>query len=560
MKRFFQTIAILAVVAFAASACQSDALAPAEPSTPALVAPGIDITISEVADNSFKFTIAPRGESCYYSYLVSSVDSELDSASLYSVSYKDIMQGTVKYADNPSFTATVEGLESYTDYYVYAVASSVEGNVGSVYRKSVQTLDTSAPALTGYDYNENQVLLEFSEDITYVEGKEVYAVVYAGLYLTGSPVIEHTAATVITGGNQVLLTFPAIVTPGSYYTINYPAGTFVDQVGTPCAALESRFYSTGSGVGLEGLYGALENAPLEVVLPEVGMIEELESWISVGVPSMVNRIDSKAQFITTITHVEEVDGAVSTTETVVPMKAVTHFGGSYYAILVRPAGNPKPKDLITITIPAGACTDIYGNVNDEIVLGPYKYAYTPVYPKTGDYLVKNGEYPFQIRLSAVSAEDPEAGYVLQADWFQLFEGKGFANPTLYFTVDEPNRQLICNDQRVLNDGSLASAFGAGYYYYDEAHTQLLVFWGGGNSGTEPIVISYDDSGLLTTMSYCDYSVHNASSGAYLGVFDSIIDNVEIVPANAASAPKKAPARIKNVKVLASEYDNFTFRK
>ncbi len=62
------------------------------------------------------------------------------------------------------------------------------------------------------------------------------------------------------------------------------------------------------------------------------------------------------------------------------------------------------------------------------------------------------------------------------------------------------------------------------------------------------------------MSYCDFSVHNASSGAYIDVFDSIIDNVEIVPANAASAPKKAPARIKNVKVLASEYGNFAFRR
>ena len=55
MKRLFESIAIVAAVLFAAVACDNKALAPAEPSTPVLQAPGINITVTEVGDDFFSF-------------------------------------------------------------------------------------------------------------------------------------------------------------------------------------------------------------------------------------------------------------------------------------------------------------------------------------------------------------------------------------------------------------------------------------------------------------------------------------------------------------------------
>ena len=355
--------------------------------------------------------------------------------------------------------------------------------------------------------------------------------VYAALYLTGSPVIATPVpAKVEVQDNMALLTFPDIVTPGSYYTVSYPEGAFVDVVGQGVPELSSRFYKDSAGdTNVEGVYGALENAPLEVVLPTGDSIDDLSAWIEVGVPSMVAKIDSKAAFMTSITHIDK----EYTSVTEYTMKPAVNYGGSLYSIMVRPSGNPQPKDYISITIPAGACMDIYGNVNDEIVLGPYQYAYTPVYPKEGEYIVNNGRYPFNIKLTAVDATDPEKGYILQANWFDMMQS-GYANPTLYLTVDEPNHQLICNDQ-FISDGQIKDGcFGSAFYYADAAKTQFLVFFGGGNSGTEPIVISYGDDGLLTTMSYCDYSVFT-TSGNYVDVYDYIMPDVTISPAAATQA-------------------------
>ena len=47
---------------------------------------------------------------------------------------------------------------------------------------------------------------------------------------------------------------------------------------------------------------------------------------------------------------------------------------------------------------------------------------------------------------------------------------------------------------------------------------ILAFWGGGNTGTEPITMALNDDGYVVSMSYCDYSIHQAAGGSYLGVY------------------------------------------
>lgn len=62
-------------------------------------AAGVEITVSEVKDSSFKVTVTPSGEASYYSWLVdeSPKAAALDSSALYSVSYESLVQGTAKW-------------------------------------------------------------------------------------------------------------------------------------------------------------------------------------------------------------------------------------------------------------------------------------------------------------------------------------------------------------------------------------------------------------------------------------------------------------------------------
>ena len=288
------------------------------------------------------------------------------------------------------------------------------------------------------------------------------------------------------------------------------------------------------------IFGFLENQPLEVQLPEADSIEDLAEWIKVGVPTMVNSINSKAKVVTRITHYDKAEGVSSVTISDYDMAPLEHFGGELYAALFRPAGNPAPADEITILVPAKTIQDIYGNVNDAFELGPFKYAYNPVYPQTGVYYVQYEDGPFAIQLVAMDDADPTAGYALYADWFGLFGGKS-GNPILYFTVDEPSRTLTCDDQLIWNGALDDGAFGSGYYYYDAEHTQMLVFWGSGDYGDEPIVINYDDNGILTSTSDFEYAVHNVASGNYLGPVGYCKPGTAIVPASSSDAKAKISA-------------------
>ncbi len=536
MKKFIQSIAAFAVLVFAAVACQSEALAPAEPSTTPGATPIVKVEVLSTTDTGFTFQVTPSGNVSFYTCLVSTEEiATPNPEAVYALSYDNILAKRLVYEKDKSYTGEVSGVDFNSNYYIYAVAANAECNVSSVASASVRTTDTVAPGFVvdedgyiDYEFEENQVLLTFSEDITYDESKKITANVYAKLYLLGAPVIQGTVAEVQTQDNQALLTFPEIKTPGSYYVVNIPAGAFVDAMKQATPAVVSGFSQGEKGVKVEGIYGYLENGELEVELPEATTIENLEDWIKVGVPAMVSSIDSKAKFTTDIKHVESGEGVSSVTVTTYDMAPMTHFGGDLTNIMVRPAGTPAPKDEITITIPAKACQDIYGNTNSEpIVLGPYTYAYTAVYPKTGKYIVNNGKYPFEINLVAVVENE---AYALQADWFAGFNGE-YANPVLYFTVDEPSRTLTCDGKFIYNGQLItsASAFGSSFYYYDEAGTQVLAFFGGGESGKEPIVITYDDEGNLTTISYCEYSIFDATTNEFLGVFDSCEDGTTISP-------------------------------
>lgn len=526
MKRIFAYLSVVAILAFSAVSCMDKIYPKGTEPTPVVEGGEIEVSVSNVRDNSFLLYLAPKAESAFYSYVITDEPIEnVDPELVYTVSYGGISEGTFDYRKGGrTQVITIEDLEPNTEYFIYAVTTSIESTVGKVASTSVTTTDGVAPVLEDFTPSQNQVLLVFTEDVTYDETKDITADVYAKLYLTGTPVATGVkASSVKVSGNEVLVTFADIVIPGSYFVVNYAEGTFADSIGNPCAGLESNFQ--------DGVYSYLKNAPLTFTVNAPETYDDYDSYITATAANMINKVQRES-VVAKIVH-DNGDGSSTTTE--YNLGQAPYYGAvSYYDLGVKLKAAPAPADEVTFTVLEGAVQDIYGNVNDEFVMGPFVYAYTAVWPQECKYVFGSGEDAFGAQLVA-AGDTPEDGYLLYADWFAHFDG--YANPILYFTVDEPSRTITCNNQRV-KSGQLASAFGVGYYYYDQAGTMILVFWGGGTSGGDPIVMTYDDEGYITSTTYFDYSVHDANSGNFLGVLGSCDEDTEIAPVTAEVASVK----------------------
>ena len=571
--RFF-TVFALAGILF--SACTKDP-GPSEQNK-GKTKPVVTLTQGEASDGVLKFTVAADASASHFGYVVLSGKDNTAPAA-YDIVVDEVSgvldSDVFSYADAASQEVTLE-CDAFADYQIFAAAITKDGLVGDVVSLDVFVTDTVIPEIAvDEEYGEylfepdgSVIHLHFTEPVTYVEGKKITATLYPGYNYVGTLTIEGeefpavvvpglvgepvgTATAKVTVKDDVVSLDFGDLTPGTFFTISIPEAAFKDAAGNKAPGVTSSFKAPylydykgaivdGFGVVENNIFGYTANVPFALELPEMTDIEDAEEWIELAIKTPLAAVDEEAKVTTTIKHVDEESGASSTTVT--PMAPDQQYKIAEKAILVRPAGTLQPKDVVTIEIPAGLVTDIYGNPNAAVVLGPYKYAYVPVYPVTGNYTVNCPSYPFAAKLEALT-DDPAGPYVLYADWFGVF--KQWFAPNLYFTVDEPSRTLTCTGQFLFN-GQLQSrsCFGTGFTYYDQAKTQMLVFWGGGNSGTDPIVLTYGDDGNLTTISYCDYSVHDANSGDYLGTFrycddGTTLTKTEDTEGTVAAAPASA---------------------
>ena len=382
MKRIFTYLSVVAALSVGLASCKVDKEA-TEP-TPVVAASDVNITITNVKDSSFTVTVAPQAEAGYYSFLVAKgAAQKVDSVNLFQVKYSGIKQATVNYADNASVSFDIEDCAPNTAYTVYAVAASKAGNIGSVAVKTVTTSDIEAPEIIDWDVDENIVLVKFSEDVEIAETAEATADVYYKCYLTGSAYAKGVKASDISyykgSSNVVAITFEEIVKPGAFYTVNFAEGTFTDIAGNPAAAVVSSFDSAydfdKNEFDYTGIIGYLANADLVYELPEIPATVNIEKFSSVkwsvNVPEGISRIDLKDGYVTTYTRISEAESSSSVTVETASMEKLTNYYGTYYDVVVIPAGTPVVNDEMTITIPAGAVRDWWGNVNaKDIVLGP----------------------------------------------------------------------------------------------------------------------------------------------------------------------------------------------
>ncbi len=386
-------------------------------------AAGVEITVADVTDDSFTVTITPAGEASYYSWLIDEASAavELDAETLYAVGYESVGQGTAKWtAEKPSVTFTVEGLDPNTDYQIYAVAGSKMGIAGAVVNKSVKTTDTVAPGYESFETDANQVVFTFSEAVTRKAENGAIKVPYYAYY---SAEFQTTAAaagevtvpedSILVAGNQALISVPDLPT-GCYWTISIPEGAFLDAVGQKLPAYASAFVmdegQSGPAPAPTGFYGEVDY----VELPMLGGLE-LESFS-----------DWTELFVIPVESEYAIAGMSSkkflTVKYETPNKVIEHTltPGVHYAVTALGFAVALPEQPaygadVTISVPAGALYDVFGNdceAWEATFIHSFGYTLDDV---IGTYAGEAESYfngPTALAITVAESDDPEKGAVM----------------------------------------------------------------------------------------------------------------------------------------------------
>jgi len=393
MKKIFTLISAAALLV----AC-SDLYGPTESATPEVKSDGIDIEVKLVEDNAVTFTLTPKSEATYYSYLVdqSDVVEALDSASLFSVSYKSVAQGTIDWHLSKSKTLTVEGLAPNTPYVIYAVAGSSTGIPSSVASVTFTTSDKVAPRPARYSTKGNVVTLVFSEAVKVASG-EVSVKYYAinePEFVNGTPV--GTVAGKVDGVEGANATISFEIPAGAYYSVDVAAGAFEDYAGNPSPALVSSAKLNASSGEVEGSNIVAQNTVAEFSLGEAANV--LTKWDDPILFDFGSEYGYGAAY-------SSVEGSTATyaeegKTTVYDLTAGSDFGyvkSMGKLALFLPAELEKGKS-VAVKIAAGTFEDYYGNTNAEWnttfsyafdykledVLGSYKSSYLTCFSNGDD--------------------------------------------------------------------------------------------------------------------------------------------------------------------------------
>ena len=91
-------------------------------------------------------------------------------------------------------------------------------------------------------------------------------------------------------------------------------------------------------------------------------------------------------------------------------------------------------------------------------------------------------------------------------------------------------------------------------------TQLMVFWGSGQSGQDPIVMTFDEQGYITSTSSFDYSLYNASTSAYIGVIAYTADATDVTYVSAAGAKQQSFNTVASDRYVKATFSNNGFVK
>ncbi len=500
MKRILTFISVAALLV----AC-NDIYGPTEAPTPVVESDGIDITVKEVKDSSVTFVLTPKSESAYYSWLVdqSAAAEQLDSSKLYSVSYKGVAQGIVKWADDNSKTITVKNLTPNTPYVIYAVAGSTTGVPSAVVNTAFKTSDKVAPSLVKYSSKDGVVSLTYDEDI--VEGSCEVNIKYYAINTDnideGTPEGEVKAEVEVKGA---VATVSFEIPEGAYWSADVAEGAFKDAAGNLCAAVGSSLHydaESGEVVG-EGIYGRRNLGGFTIGEAEQELLTNASSPITaeLGAEYGYGRVNKKAEVVLSFGNDSKVTSFL--------LVANKDYGYSEDRLMFFLPEEPARGNQVAIEVPAGTFEDIYGNPNaawEAEALYAYDYTEETILGSYSDYYRSafDGE-AYEGGTVIVKSDDETKGNVM----FTTFCGE---DCKLYATWEPQMGTVSINPFQYFYSREVG---GTLYYAY------LLWCDNTGNPNTKTsIVLSVPEKGTIQNTEWFGFYAFNAATYKGAGWFD-----------------------------------------
>lgn len=414
-----------------------------------------------------------------------------------------------------------------TEYEVFTVAITETGLVGDITSALIVMNDTVAPELAGAAADNNMIQIAFTEPIVIGTAKAtVQYYKYVASELT--EVVSVPSADITVADNIATIICPKPADGSVYYFLSLEKGAFEDLSGNQQQIFKSGIDKQGQPYGL---YWA--SSPVTFTIGDNCFSTAAADWSAEGAAitftSPVKMYETGMKDGIKVAYRDDwgTKELIASYTLASDRKTVT---------VTLPE---KPMGAFDVVIDEGVFYDEWGNWNaarvaDEELL--YENWWMSV--KSADYLIDYTDGGSKLLQFPASIEVLTRDVVaLNADWFNIFGG--FAMPTnLLGAVDYKNRTISFDGTWLLN-GEIYDyiCFGLDTYYWDQAMTQIMVFWGSGQSGQEPIVMTFDEDGYITSTTGFEYSVYDNSTKQHIAVAGYTSDGANVTLAT-GDAPEQ----------------------
>lgn len=496
--------------------------------------PSVTVTQGTVTDTQFTFTLTSSEEAAQYAYVVlEGKDNTAPTAHdivIDEVSGK-LQSDAFNFADAATQTINV-ACDPDADYQVFAAAITATGLLSEVSELKVYVPDTGIPTPVSFNPSGNTVTVTYSEDI--VVGSTGTATVRYVQWGLGNMLaaVEIPAENISTDGNVATIVCPKPGN-GAGYIVSYTAGMFEDASGNKCPAMNSGWdNNAGKYVNIgwddDTVDFAIEDNYF-VPQPDDADYNTPTTTIDFAFPfdvydaeakNAVQVIFNEAEGISYLNAAYTLEADKRTVKVTLPKVPTATFDvqvakGAFYDVW----GNESA--------PFTVATDQlrYSNFQIDIKTGTYTISYTTLGDLTGGQVTalnpKTGN-PFTANL----VKFDNTYYALQANWFNLMSS-GTANPILLGTVDFASNKIVFDGtwyNTTEKKIETRSCFNYNLFYSMNSGALYLCFCSAGNTGEDPLELTFDADGYMTEISYFDYTLYNNDSEySYYGIFDACAD-------------------------------------
>ncbi len=484
--------------------------------------PSVEVSLTSLEDNRFSFHIKADTRSAQYAYVVlEGKDNETPDprSILFNEVSGAMMEAAFNTADTPYVDVEIK-CTSTQSYQIFATAITSTGLISDIATLDVTAPDTVIPVPYKYTYNGNVITIEFFEPVK--RGT------------TGRVMVRHMQPTTkqlldliyLSEDDISFLDGNAVITcprpqdgtmHGSVFILSFEKGAFVDHSGNECDDFWSR-YNEGNDT-YTGMCWQDDHENFSILPTYFSTYGPDHDW---------NAEDASISFLFPF---DVYDAAVNDPAQVIyseydGMKTIyadCTLGEDRRTVTIRLP--KKPEGYFDVSIKEGAFYDAWGNESNSFSpdMKNLRYCVSGLpEPVCGVYRIEDDEKPFEARFE----KHDDNHIVVYANWFNIWDNK-HGNPILLGTLDKA-RKTISFDGTFYNEGNFTGgAFGRGLVYYDADHKYMLAFWGSGRSGEDPIMMTYDDNGLITTTTAFEYAIHQTSTSVEIDSYGKVEDGTSL---------------------------------